>query len=211
MNAIEGANYEADVKVFPRIFCSTDVLNELIQKTQEQMSNDANTTRKYKDLTCVIDIIDLPYTMVWTPKSEYTENILRKINYPKERGVDAMMSMFHRYEDGTRFVEVQGAVVAEDIDFKRGISSMCIDTELQENINAFYIGVNGINRFLQDEGLYEKYSLIDCKKEGMLLSIENGKIITTIVSGKDRPDLECVKSIGMFGIVSKPSRPYKDE
>lgn len=199
------------VNKLPRLFCSADVLNELIQKVQAQAGSDEIKKKHYADLPFAVEILDLPYTMVWTPATEDTTEILSDVGYPADRGSDALMLMFHRYDDGTAIEEIKAMVVATDSEGERGISSMCKDRGLGSNINAFYMAVIGTNRLLQDEGIYNQYSKLNHIKEGMLLDAEGGRISVKVVSGKDRPDMECFINKGTFNIDCKTRRPYADE
>ena len=197
------------VNKLPRLFCSADVLNELIQKVQAQEGSDEIKKKHYADLPFAVEILDLPFTMVWTPATEDTTEILNDIGYPADRGSDALMLMFRRYDDGTDIEEIKAVVVATDSEGERSIGLMCKEIGLELSINAFYAAVIGTNRLLQDAGIYNQYSKLDHIKEGMLLDAEGGRISVKVVSGKDRPDMECF--INKETIKWKTMRPYADE
>ena len=197
------------IEKLPRIFCTEDALNELIQNVQSQLKNPSE--RHYEDLPFAIEIIGLPYTVVWTPATEDVKEVLSITGYPKDRGSDALMFMLPRYESGTDTDDIQAMIVAADHDGTRGLATMCRNNLLSSSINGFYTAVVGVNRFFQDEDIYSKYINLDPVKEGLLFDAKDGKIVATVVSGKERPDMECFIKNSLHSSYFKKRRPYSDE
>ena len=83
-----------------------------------------------------------------------------------------------------------------------------VDNGDEETVKIAYNVAVGINKFLQKEGLLEKYAELDEKMQGVLFAVDgSGKILAKVVEGKHRPALLCT---AMFG-APRMVRPYSDE
>lgn len=72
---------------------------------------------------------------------------------------------------------------------------------------AVVAGVSDLmNNYLYGKKLVEEYKDLD-EESGILVEAKDGEIVTSIVSGKDRPDLRC----RMISGEKKMYRPYTDE
>lgn len=152
------------------MFCSLEALNELISMTHEQFNGSDAAKNEYSDAACAIEIIELPFTLVWTDTTDDVMEVAGEIGFPDDFAADAMMFVYNRFENGTSVEDIQAlrAVIHAD----SNVIGRCNNPAVEPNLNAFYTAANGVNRFLQYEGLYEKYRQLDPEIEGVRIELE---------------------------------------
>ena len=166
------------------------------------------------DLVFAVEITEMPYTMVYTPSSDKVREIAQ--NLDGLQGVeeaDAFVLFFERTVLGSLDTGIKAALTIKHGGDIQGVAK---DPELGENFGAFLQIAYILNTFLSRSTLYQEYQSIDPETAGMLLSVNNGVIDATVVTGDVRPDMECrdTLSIQFLFASEKPivtARPYADE
>lgn len=191
----------------PRIFATLDGLNAANQYAKKNQDN----WKLYKDLAFALDPIDIPYTFVYSPAVEGIKELVYGLRYSNDKDPVASMFLFRRYVDGTDFEDIRANIVVSINDNDRKTSTMCWDNAIASNLSSLYADLIGINRYLQDKNLYDQYRKLDPVKHGLLLDAEDDEIKISVVSGKDRPEMQCINNTGLFSFDLKKCRPYADE
>ncbi len=116
----------------------------------------------------------------------------------KYDGDDLDISIFERDEKNTKsYLGMHGKVVDMAIYVDKGDDYTIM---VAAGISDY------MNNYFYENNLYDKYRELD-DKSGVLVEAIDGKIVTTIVSGKERPDLKCRMDSGE----KQMYRPYMDE
>lgn len=184
---------------------------------------DLSTLNKILDLGCelgnadllfAIEIIDFPYTMVYTPASDKVKEIAKNINgLSGIDDADAFVLFFDRTVLGSHETGIKAALA---IKHGGAIQGGAADRTLGENLGAFLRVAVSMNTFLSSNPLYTTYKELNVETSGVLLSVRDNTIKGTVVTGKNRPDLDCRDTLTPQYLFAseKPivtARPYVDE
>ena len=167
------------------------------------------------DLLFAIEIIDFPYTMVYTPTSDKVKEIVKNINDQSViDDADAFVLFFDRTVLGSHETNLKAFLTINHD--SGGIHACVLDQILGEHLKTLLRIVVSINTFLNGNSLYTTYKEINVETSGVMLAVRNNTIEGTVVTGKNRPDLDCRDTLTPQYLFAseKPivtARPYADE
>ena len=168
-------------KTIPNFYADVDALN-CILKTVE-LKDDC------VDVDLTVDLIEIPYYLFF--KSDAKKRVLK---------ANKRLQMYDHKADG---IEV-GSVIG-----KKGSDNLEISAieSLANNMQLFYNVCRKISQFIADNDLQSVYDGFNPEEKGIMLTENDGKVTYRVVSGRQRPDMECFTLFGG----STMSRPYMDE
>lgn len=111
---------------------------------------------------------------------------------------DLDISVYERDEAMTRTkLGAHGTVIDMDLNVDKGdFDTVAVVAGISDLMNNFFLAKN----------LVDEYKNLD-EESGVLVEEKDGELITSVVSGKERPDLRC----RMISGEKKMYRPYSDE
>ncbi len=164
----------------PNFFIDIDTLNSILELELKD---------NYRDINLTVDIIDMPYYLVYT--SDDDNRIAKAFK---------RLQMYSHNESGIQV----GSATAKKAD--GNIEVRAID-DLSENMPVLYVACRRISQYIIDNDLQTVYMGFDPEEKGIMLTVENEKIAHRVVGGRQRPSMECYTLLG--GV--EMSRPYADE
>ena len=164
----------------PNFFCHIDVINFL-----GNMELDGD----YKDLDLTVDLIEIPYYLVYTSD--------------EENWTVRVMNRGEIYDHGDDGVEA-GSVV---INKSTGEGKVTASPEMSKAMPSFFIICKNLSCFVQEKKMEPLYMDLDPEEAGIMLSLECDEITYKVVSGKERPEMMCNTLFGDPVMC----RPYRQE
>lgn len=166
---------------------------------------DLDIEQNNNDLTFAVEIIEIPFTMVYAPTSDTIRRLAGKFDGLSEIDTaDAFLLFFERTQIGSYDFNVKAVLT---ITHGGNIQGGASDELISDNFGVFLNAAYKLNAFFNSDDIYNVYQELDPLTSGIMLSIADDEIQCEMVSGKDRPDLACLT---LFGGVDM-SRPYVDE
>lgn len=198
MDDFEDEDEEWFINKLGRFYGDVDTLNSILM---------LETTQSDTDLIFAVEIIDLPYTVIYTPSSAEIQMLVKK-NLSGLSGVDeadAFVLVAERTELGSMASTIKAAVtINHNGEIKGGSNTLDIG---HDRLGAFMNIARKLNDLLHTSPFYKAYQEMDAESSGMMLSVCNDMIDVQTLIGKNRPDLVCTT---LFGEVQM-MRPYEDE
>ena len=204
MNDLLTENNEDLLINIGRLYCDLDTVNDILR-----IDHIPNTHY----LTFAIDITDMPYTMVFTSPTDKAKSIARELNDMEEIDTaDTLLLFFDRSVMGSFDSGIKGFITKTG----KKLGGFTKSKEISENFQPLYCFSEIINSYLNDNNNYDTYKNLDINTSGIMLKVKDNTIKSKVVSGKNRPDMECRDPFNMQYVFSqeKPivmGRPYIDE
>ena len=165
----------------PNFYADLDAMNCILQSVE--LSEDC------KDIDISLDIIDIPFYL-----------ILKSDNGTRTMRAYKRLQMYSHTEDGIEVGSIVDQVNSDSLEIS------AIDF-LAKNMELLYAVCRLITQYISDNNLQKVYGGFNPEEKGILLSDDDGKIAYKVVSGRQRPDMQCYT---LFDDIEL-SRPYMDE
>lgn len=189
-----------------RFYADTDTLNDILGNIESGNSDNP--------LTFAFEITNIPKTVLFTKATDETRKIVSQMNgLPGIEEADSFLMILDRTVLGTKESNIKGCYTIKDGVGTGGAYDQNTVSILEP---TFHIALT-LNRYLNNNpSLYKQYQELDVNKSGLMISVDEDKLETELLTGKDRPDLACSDTLNMQYMFSstKPvvsARPYPDE
>lgn len=173
----------------PNFFAGVEALNHLLQMEYDDMLLGTNN-----DLT--LDVIEIPNWL--------------SLHCTKKTKTVKLYSQGELYSKDEKMAIEEGSIT---VDLKSGKTTVKSTKEMADTLTLLFKACLALSCFIADKGLDEVCKKLAFEKEGILLTVENDEITWKVVSGKERPDLMCMKMGASFFEPMQPvmMRPYMDD